>query len=251
MNDITKLNNCFFNLKKNHWAEPAMDYITGLAARLPVKNEPWELWVFSFGNRAGTNVEFHDDIDNRVVSVEGKFTHRSLRRPLRCHRPRDVRLFRFMITLTSSFTRTRSPARLQPACHVRPCSVSPGRWRGSRGVRHWLTGGRIHVRARAVQVPGAPVPELTFAALFVGRTLGVSFLRASSSSSRVCSRLPHALAFPLKLLPFFNCSQRSPSLVQVTHMHLLQPLFFSAQAPVTGVSFSDSSRLKLLLVFVF
>lgn len=105
--------------------------------------------------------------------------------------------------------------------------------------------------ARAVQVPGAPVPELTFAALFVGRTLGVSFLRASSSSSRVCSRLPHALAFPLKLLPFFNCSQRSPSLVQVTHMHLLQPLFFSAQAPVTGVSFSDSSRLKQLLVFDF
>jgi len=31
-----------------------------------------------------------------------------------------------LITPTSSFTRTRSPARLQPASHVmRPCSVSP------------------------------------------------------------------------------------------------------------------------------
>jgi hypothetical protein len=126
-----------------------------------------------------TNAEFHDVIDNRVVSVAGRITHRrSLRRPLlRCHRPRDVRLFRFMITLTSSFTRTRSPGRLQPACHVRPCSVARGRWRGSRGVRHWLTGGRIHVRARC-KYP-APRCRNLLRSHAIALILGICFSKSS------------------------------------------------------------------------
>jgi len=63
---------------------------------IPAQLNQTMLTTFVTRTLLATKVEFHDDIDNRVVYVEGKITHRSSRRPLRCRGPRDIRLFRFI-----------------------------------------------------------------------------------------------------------------------------------------------------------